>query len=209
MTDDQGQVNGAVTELPRGLLIGIFAFVVLGSVGILAATLGRPAVGDGDHGPRVYVPRPDGPAPIEAHDSYPTPPPEWRDPDMFPCSECHDPEDLPPDPKRRELSMAHEEIILEHDEEHRWCLDCHDKDNRDKLRLASGVLIDFTDSHRLCGQCHGAKYRDWRAGIHGRRKGMWNGKKEYLLCVSCHWAHAPRFAPLAPLPPPHRPGDVR
>ena len=54
------------------------------------------------------------------------------------------------------------------------------------LRLANGTLVPFEESYRLCGQCHGDKYRDWRAGVHGRRVGSWNGEKQYLLCVHCH-----------------------
>jgi len=124
-----------------------------------------------------------------------------------PCSGCHD-EDLPPNPVRRELD-THDDIVLHHDEKHRWCLSCHDAENRDKLRLAGGTLIDFTESYRLCGQCHGDKYRDWRLGIHGRRVGHWNGKKEYLLCVHCHYSHAPHFKPLEPKPRPRRPEEIK
>ena len=50
---------------------------------------------------------------------------------------------------------------------------------------------------------------DWRAGVHGRRSGLWNGKKSYLLCVHCHNPHSPRFKPLAPEPPPRRPELLR
>lgn len=123
---------------------------------------------------------------------------------VFPCTNCHDPE-LPVNTRRRELPNAHAEIRLRHDEEHRWCLDCHDAGNRDVLHLAGGELVPFEESHRLCGQCHGDKYRDWRAGVHGRRTGHWDGAKTYLLCVHCHDAHTPRFQPIEPMPPPQRP----
>jgi hypothetical protein len=126
----------------------------------------------------------------------------------FPCSDCHDPE-IEVDTRRRELSMAHEEIVLRHDEEHRWCLDCHSAGSRDQLHLAGGELIEFSQSYRLCGQCHGDKYRDWRAGVHGRRTGSWNGHKSYLLCVNCHNAHSPRFEPIEPMPAPLRPEELR
>ena len=43
------------------------------------------------------------------------------------------------------------------------------------LHLASGERVPFDESYRLCGQCHGEKQRDWRAGVHGRRTGEWNG----------------------------------
>ena len=84
----------------------------------------------------------------------------------------------------------HDDIVLRHDEEHRWCLDCHDATNRDWLHLASGERVPFEESYRLCGQCHGEKLRDWRAGVHGRRTGEWNGHKRYLLCAHCHNPHA-------------------
>jgi len=136
---------------------------------------------------------------------FPVPAPPFSE-GLFPCSTCH--EGLTPNPERRELTM-HDDIVLRHDEEHRWCLDCHDLGDRDQLRLASGALVPFTESYRLCGQCHGTQYRDWRSGIHGKRTGYWDGSKRYLLCVHCHNPHHPRFAALAPLPPPVRPQLLR
>ena len=134
------------------------------------------------------------------------PPPPFTE-GVFPCTDCHE-KGAEFDRTRRELSQ-HDEIKLEHDAEHRWCLDCHDADDRDKLRLASGDKIAFAESYKLCGQCHGDKYRDWRAGVHGRRTGMWNGKKTYLLCVHCHSPHSPKFKALRPSPPPVRPEQIR
>jgi len=128
---------------------------------------------------------------------------------IFPCSECH--KDLVPNPKKRELVDMHDSIsaIFNHDKENRWCLDCHDMKNRDYLRLASGTLLDFKESYKLCGQCHGDKLRDWKVGVHGKRTGEWNGKKEYLLCVNCHNPHSPKFKGLSPDPPPIRQEDIR
>jgi hypothetical protein len=181
------------------ILAGTFAFV-----GLLGATSGGRGAGHAAAFPPAHAEA--GAEPV-AGEAYSLPPPPFRGEDIFPCSECH--ADLVTDPTRRVLEMAHEDIVLHHDEEHRWCLDCHDAKNRDKLRLASGELIDFTESQRLCGQCHGDKYRDWRLGIHGKRTGLWNGKKEYRLCVHCHGAHAPRVEPIEPLPPPMRPEAIR
>jgi hypothetical protein len=123
---------------------------------------------------------------------------------IFPCTSCHDGKSMKPDPKRRELAM-HSEIELKHGPESRWCLDCHDLLDRDRLHLASGEKVSFTTSYQLCGQCHGDKYRDWRAGVHGKRTGSWNGAKQYLLCVHCHNPHSPHFKPLKPMPPPTPP----
>ncbi len=136
--------------------------------------------------------------------AFQVPPPPLSE-GVFPCSDCHDPEILEPNTERRELEMAHDDIVLEHDVEHRWCLDCHDAINRDMLHLANGTLVPFEESYQLCGQCHGDKYRDWRVGVHGRRTGMWNGEKQYLLCVHCHDSHSPRFKPIPPKPAPPPP----
>jgi len=133
------------------------------------------------------------------------PPPPLSD--LFPCSQCH--EDLESNLEHRVLTEMHDDITLQHDEENRWCLDCHNPDDRDRLRMASGKLIEFSESYRLCGQCHGPKYRDWKAGVHGKRSGNWNGEKQYLLCVHCHDPHSPRFKPIEPMPPPIRPENLR
>lgn len=127
---------------------------------------------------------------------------------IFPCNDCHSL--IEPDPDRRELVEMHDDIdeIFHHDSENRWCLDCHDTNNRDSLKLASGKLLDFKESYKLCGQCHGEKLRDWKVGIHGKRTGDWNGEKEYLLCVHCHDPHTPEFKELTPEPPPVRQEDI-
>ncbi|WP_163324968.1 cytochrome c3 family protein [Draconibacterium mangrovi] len=121
---------------------------------------------------------------------------------IFPCNDCHS--EIEANPERRELVDMHDDItaIFNHDSDNRWCLDCHDLNNRDSLRLASGQLLDFKESYKLCGQCHGLKLRDWKVGVHGKRTGEWNGKKEYLLCVHCHNPHSPKFESLTPEPPP-------
>ncbi len=143
-------------------------------------------------------------APAEPGERPEVPPPPFTD-GIFPCTGCHDGKTVVLNTTRRKLEM-HDDIVLRHDEEHRWCLDCHDATDRDQLHLASGERVPFTESYRLCGQCHGEKLRDWRAGVHGRRIGQWNGHKQYLLCPHCHNPHQPRFKPIAPKPAPLRPG---
>lgn len=137
---------------------------------------------------------------------FPVAPPPFSD-GVFPCSECHGKTDVvnrTPHPVE-----FHEDIILRHDEKNRWCLDCHDAQNRDKLHLADGRLVDFTESYKLCGQCHGPTLRNWKAGEHGKRTGSWNGVKQYLLCASCHSPHSPGFKPLKPKPAPVRQEAVK
>lgn len=130
-------------------------------------------------------------------------PPPFSD-GIFPCSDCHN--DLTPNPTKRKLVDMHDDIseMFNHDFQNRWCIDCHDLNNRDSLKLASGKLLDFKESYKLCGQCHGDKLRDWKVGVHGKRIGEWNGKKQYFLCVSCHNPHSPKFKALKPEPPPYR-----
>jgi len=55
---------------------------------------------------------------------------------MFPCSNCH--ASLEVNRKKRELKDEHSDIKLHHAETMRWCLDCHEARNRDKLRLFNG-----------------------------------------------------------------------
>jgi len=139
--------------------------------------------------------------------TFNVPPPPFSDEDIFPCSNCH--ADLDVNYERRELEFYHAEVELNHGPKERWCFDCHNPEDRDHLRLVGGRLVGFDESYRLCGQCHGTIFRDWRAGIHGRRRGYWDGAKSYLLCAHCHNPHAPAFRPLKPLPPPIRPQFLR
>jgi len=184
----------AAAPVREGLLLALFAGLV--SCGSSAGDPWlRESSGDGS-------PEPTFPEPT----SFAEPPPELSE-GVFPCSDCHE-ADLPVRGTPRKL-RAHQEIVLKHDVESGWCFDCHTKTNFDKLHLASGELIDFESSIRLCAQCHGEKYREWRSGVHGRRTGNWDGEKTYLLCSSCHEAHAPAFRPIAPEPPPRRPKRTR
>ena len=143
---------------------------------------------------------------VTAADQFPTPKPPFSE-GMFPCTRCHDkPDDFNVTP--RTLVTNHRDIQLNHGSREQWCYDCHNPSFRDKLRLAGGRLVSFDTSYELCGQCHGEKLRDWRYGIHGRRVGCWNGERQYLLCVSCHNPHSPKFKPMHPRPRPKAPGEI-
>ena len=220
-TDRPESSNTAAEQLLPGstslsvLLIVFVSLSLLTLFSIVRGGVGQ--VGDDAGGRRAYRPADfpeiefDRPLPPEveaagldeAAGNYRVPPPPFSEEGIYPCSECH--ADMEVDTARRELEDFHDDIHLEHGPADRWCFDCHNPDDRDRLRLANGTLIGFEESYRLCGQCHGTIYRDWREGIHGRRVGYWNGAKSYLLCAHCHNPHAPRFSEIEPLPPPVRP----
>ncbi len=177
-------------------------FAVLGAACLLATGLA--------FGPSGAQEPPKAPAPQDegAPQDIQVPAPPFTE-GIFPCTQCHDGKTVKLNTTRRKLVDMHDDIVLQHGPASRWCLDCHDPQDRDKLRLASGERIEFSRSYLLCGQCHGDKFRDWRVGVHGKRTGEWNGKKQYLLCVHCHYPHAPHFKPIKPLPPPVRPETLR
>ncbi len=179
-----------------------------GSAALLLAVACHPVQ---EHGPRwgktatAAAKQPEGAA-RKPEALFPVAPPPFSD-GVFPCSECHGRTDVVNrTPHKVEF---HEDIVLHHDEQNRWCLDCHDAQNRDKLHLADGRLVDFTESYKLCGQCHGPTLLNWKAGEHGKRTGSWSGAKQYLLCASCHSPHSPAFKPLKPQPAPIRQEAIR
>jgi hypothetical protein len=192
-----------MTTSARCGLVGIVA--ALAAVSALAQAP-RPGGAPAAAAPLAGAPRASSQTPGGESDRPEVPPPPFSD-GIFPCTGCH--ASLPVNRTRRELQEMHGDIVLKHDEQHRWCLDCHDATNRDVLHLASGEPVPFDESYRLCGQCHGEKLRDWRAGVHGRRVGEWNGHKRYLLCAHCHNPHQPRFTPLAPKPAPRPPAPPK
>jgi len=128
------------------------------------------------------------------------------------CISCHEEKGKPVTCETCHTDTTHKQhanIVLHHAEQQRGCLDCHDQDDRDRLKLANGTKIEFQESYRLCGQCHGTQYRDWREGLHGKRTGSWNGRREYRLCVHCHYPHAPKFPQMTPVAKPARPEEIR
>jgi len=143
---------------------------------------------------------------LGVNQEFPVYPPPFTE-GIYPCSGCHASTEV--NGKKRELKEEHANLRLHHAETMRWCLDCHDAKNRDKLRLYNGELISFTESHRLCGECHGNLYRSWKAGIHGKRIGFFSssGKRTYYLCAHCHDPHEPKLKPMKPEPPPVRPSE--
>ncbi|MBI4613676.1 MAG: hypothetical protein HY720_08715 [Planctomycetes bacterium] len=217
------------------ILLAVFSGVVLAAM--VAVPRGEPPGRESDVGAKAHGPAefPDilDVNPLEGLEAssadYPVPPPPFSK-GIYPCSKCHEPvsgeeeirelkesyqalprldeiapEDIDPD---LPLHVQSVRIVLQHGPRERWCFDCHNPNDRDTLRLANGNPVKFTESYLLCAQCHGTIFRDWKAGVHGRRSGFWNGKKRLLLCAHCHDPHSPRFKPKKPLPPPVSPAHL-
>jgi len=77
---------------------------------------------------------------------------------------------------------------------------------KESMLKASGDVVKEL-AFDYCGQCHGEKYKDWEAGIHGKRTGSWNGEKEYWVCIRCHDPHNPKFKKRVPKARPLRPKE--
>jgi hypothetical protein len=77
------------------------------------------------------------------------------------------------------------------------CLVCHDDPTRNpgKLKLADGTLLDVTgDIALFCYQCHSTKYKEFRAGTHGKHQPM-------CTSAGCHDPHTPGYIYAGPLRP--------
>ena len=174
---------------PPGHQRAVLAILAFAALAVLFIAVGGPF---GKSSAREYPSRPLGP---DSEAVLVSPPP--IDDEFFPCEDCHEGESA--DPFARELD-EHDSIELAHGD--LWCLDCHDRDQRDLLHLSDASPVEMAESWRLCTRCHAKKIPDWRAGVHGKRRGNWRGPKEYLTCVACHDPHSPLFKPLEPKPPP-------
>lgn len=136
-----------------------------------------------------------------------TVPPRKDQIEYFPCQECHEEQET--NPKERQLSQEHEDLVLDHGGERFWCLTCHMEKDRNFLTSLKGGKIDFDASHLLCGQCHFPRQKDWYMGAHGKRIGQWHGERLILLCVECHNPHSPSIKPRRADPPPEHIREIK
>ncbi|MDP2304704.1 MAG: hypothetical protein Q8P18_01585 [Pseudomonadota bacterium] len=118
------------------------------------------------------------------------------------CATCHG-----PDPESswaaREGAPFHTGVKLAHGPI--VCDSCHAAD-RTALHLADGTLVPLADTIELCAQCHGPQYRDYTHGSHGGMNGYWDtrrGPRTKNHCADCHAPHAPAYAAVLPVFPPH------
>jgi hypothetical protein len=120
------------------------------------------------------------------------------------CSTCHTLHAEPPFiQKASDLKRFHKDLKFTHGE--LACGACHDREDRDKLRMADDRRIPMQDVMVLCSQCHGPQARDWRHGAHGGMSGYWDltrGGRVRNTCVDCHDPHQPKYPTFAPVHPP-------
>lgn len=124
------------------------------------------------------------------------------EPLFYPCSSCH-PVTVSDGKTSRPLPNGfdgHRVKLEAHDRLGRGdaaCLVCHDDPAKDpgKLKLMDGSLVDIAgDVSSVCYRCHSAKYREWKAGTHG--KGL-----PKCTASGCHDPHTPSWIYAEPTPP--------
>ncbi len=121
------------------------------------------------------------------------------------CSTCHGDGNIGEPPARQadELQDFHTDMDFAHGD--LACSSCHAADDRDKLTLADGTLVDYEDTMDLCAQCHSSQYKSYQHGAHGGMSGHWDqsqGSRVRNDCVVCHDPHEPAFPQVTPADPP-------
>lgn len=154
--------------LPRMLPIVVFAAIVIG----LVFSAGQAFAGQASTGELLY----------------------------YPCDTCHPIIDGAPAKKLPNDFKGHEIVLVGHDvlgKGKAACLVCHDDPSRNPgmLKLIDGSLIPVTgDVSQVCYRCHSAKYKEFKAGTHGKHKPA-------CTAAGCHDPHTPRWIYAPPLLP--------
>ncbi len=124
----------------------------------------------------------------------------------YPCTTCHPVTMVPgptPGTERPSRTLPNDfrghTIVLENHDKlgAEACLVCHDDPTRNpgKLKLTDGTLIDVTgDIPLFCYQCHSTKYKEFKAGTHGRHQPK-------CTSAGCHDPHTPGYIYAGPLRP--------
>jgi hypothetical protein len=127
---------------------------------------------------------------------------------FYPCTSCHPVTMVPgavpgteqPSKRLPNGFKGHEIVLVGHVALGKGsvaCLVCHDDPSRNpgKLKLADGTLVDIKgDVALVCYRCHSTKYKEWKAGTHGKHKGK-------CTAQGCHDPHTPQFIYADPLRP--------
>jgi hypothetical protein len=122
---------------------------------------------------------------------------------FYPCTSCH-PVTMVPGTERPTRPLpngfkGHDVTLEGHDALGRddACLACHDDPARDpgKLLIAGGGRVDIKgDVSQVCYRCHSTKYKEWKAGTHGRNQPA-------CTASGCHDPHTPGLIYAGPLMP--------
>jgi hypothetical protein len=119
------------------------------------------------------------------------------EPLFYPCTSCH-PVTAKNISKLPNHFDGHPIVLVGHDKLGKGseaCLACHDDAARNpgKLKLADGSMIDITgDVSLVCYRCHEAKYKEWKARVHGLRNLNLTGPLPKCTTAGCHDPHAPQ-----------------
>ena len=128
---------------------------------------------------------------------------------FYPCTSCHPLTTvIGADGKRHPTRtlpnnfQGHQIVLVGHDkigtDEDSQCQSCHDAPERNPglLKSVNGTLIDIKtgDIATVCERCHEDKYRDFKAGTHGKHKPS-------CVAAGCHDPHSPQFIYASPLMP--------
>lgn len=123
---------------------------------------------------------------------------------FYPCTSCH-PVHLVPGTQKPIGALpngfqGHQIVLQGHDKlgvGNGACLVCHDDPTRNPgmLKTADGSLVDIKgDVALVCYRCHSTKYKEWKAGTHGKHQAK-------CTAAGCHDPHTPQFIYAAPLLP--------
>jgi hypothetical protein len=124
---------------------------------------------------------------------------------FYPCTSCHPLHTIPGTEKADKPLpndfAGHQIVLIGHDalgKGHAACPVCHDDQARDpgQLKAADGNLIDIKtgDISLVCYRCHSTKYKEFKAGTHGKHKAS-------CVAAGCHDPHTPQFIYASPLTP--------
>lgn len=149
---------------------------------------------EGDRFPTI-INRPDGPPRLRTDLVDPL-----GQPVTIACATCHSIRDPNlANASTSDLDEFHQGLAVAHGD--LTCLSCHNPDDYNSLKLASGQSVEYSSVMTLCAQCHGPQYRDYLYGAHGGMTGYWDlsrGSRQRNNCVDCHDAHAPAFPRMTP-----------
>ncbi len=122
---------------------------------------------------------------------------------FYPCTSCHplNPADVASGARVLPNHFkGHQIVLVGHDQlgaGNAACLVCHDDPTRNPgmLKAADGSLIPITgDVSKVCFRCHESKYKEWKAGTHGRNQPK-------CTAAGCHNPHSPQWIYAPPLMP--------